>query len=74
MTIRNALEIHAFEERIEDYKKQKTNAVVTSYEWALQDWYKKLIITNQWEEEMLKDREVDGRIVFEVEQANKSLR
>jgi hypothetical protein len=34
---------------------------------------KGLKITNQTDEEMLGNREDDGRIVFETEQANKSL-
>jgi hypothetical protein len=34
---------------------------------------KKLRITNQTDEKMLDDQKEDGRIIFEMEQANKSL-
>jgi hypothetical protein len=40
---------------------------------SLQDWPIKLRIINQTEEEVLEDREDDGSVVFEMEQANKSL-
>jgi hypothetical protein len=62
-TISNALQICALEERIQYYKNKST----------LQDWLRKLRIANQTDEEMLHDREDDGRIVSETEQANESL-
>jgi hypothetical protein len=52
---------------------QKTIGIITSQEWTLQDWPLKLRVSNQEDGEMLDDREDDGRIVFGMEQDNKSL-
>jgi hypothetical protein len=70
MTVCNALEIYNLEDGIKDYKNNWNNHTLRIDSSRL---IQKLRIANQKEAEMLDDRDDHGRIVFEVEEANKSL-
>jgi hypothetical protein len=60
-TVNSALQTYGLEKRIQDYKNKWNKYVLKMDSY---DRHIELRITNQLEEEGLKDRENDGRIVF----------